>query len=43
VGRYAIQFNWQDGHSSGIYSWDFLRRHCQCAVCKEPSGPATVN
>jgi len=34
VGRYAIQFNWQDGHSSGIYSWDFLRRNCQCAECK---------
>jgi DUF971 family protein len=34
VGRYAIQFTWQDGHSSGIYSWDFLRRHCQCAECK---------
>jgi DUF971 family protein len=33
VGRYAIQFNWLDGHSSGIYSWDFLRRHCQCAEC----------
>ncbi len=33
VGRYALQFNWQDGHSSGIYSWDFLRRHCQCAEC----------
>ena len=34
VGRYAIQFNWLDGHSSGIYSWDFLRRHCQCAECR---------
>jgi len=34
VGRYAIQFHWQDGHSSGIYSWDFLRRNCQCEVCK---------
>ncbi len=33
VGRYALQFNWQDGHSSGIYSWDFLRRHCQCSEC----------
>jgi len=33
VGRYAIQFNWLDGHSSGIYSWDFLRRHCQCGEC----------
>ena len=34
VGRYAIQFNWVDGHSSGIYSWDFLRRHCQCDACR---------
>ena len=33
VGRYAIQFNWLDGHKSGIYSWDFLRRNCQCAEC----------
>lgn len=34
VGRYAIQFNWLDGHNSGIYSWDFLRRHCQCEDCR---------
>lgn len=34
VGRYAIQFHWLDGHSSGIYSFDYLRRHCQCAECK---------
>uniref|UniRef100_E6PY32 Gamma-butyrobetaine hydroxylase-like N-terminal domain-containing protein n=1 Tax=mine drainage metagenome TaxID=410659 RepID=E6PY32_9ZZZZ len=34
IGRYAIQFHWQDGHSSGIYSWDFLRRNCQCTACK---------
>jgi len=27
VGRYAISFHWNDGHSSGIYSWDYLRRH----------------
>jgi DUF971 family protein len=33
VGRYAIQFNWQDGHSGGIYSWDYLRRSCQCREC----------
>jgi DUF971 family protein len=33
VGRYAIQFNWQDGHSGGIYSWEYLRRVCQCAEC----------
>ncbi len=33
VGRYALQFNWQDGHSGGIYSWDYLRRSCQCTEC----------
>lgn len=33
VGRYAIQFNWLDGHSSGIYSWEYLRRSCQCQEC----------
>ena len=33
VGRYAIQFNWLDGHASGIYSWDYLRRNCQCQEC----------
>jgi DUF971 family protein len=34
VGRYALQFNWLDGHSSGIYSWEYLRRNCQCTKCK---------
>lgn len=34
VGRYAIQFNWLDGHSAGIYSWEYLRRICQCAECR---------
>ncbi|RXS93276.1 gamma-butyrobetaine hydroxylase-like domain-containing protein [Silvibacterium dinghuense] len=34
VGRYAISFHWNDGHSSGIYSWDFLRRNCICEACK---------
>ncbi len=24
VGRYAIQVEWSDGHSTGIYSWDYL-------------------
>lgn len=25
VGNYAIQLSWKDGHSYGIYSWEFLR------------------
>lgn len=24
VGRYALSFRWNDGHSTGIYSYDFL-------------------
>ena len=34
VGRYALQFNWLDGHTGGIYSWDYLRRVCQCTECR---------
>jgi DUF971 family protein len=34
VGRYALSFEWNDGHKSGIYSWDYLRRHCQCEACR---------
>jgi DUF971 family protein len=26
VGRYALQFYWSDGHSTGIYSFELLRR-----------------
>lgn len=33
VGKYAINFNWNDGHNSGIYSWEYLRLMCPCAEC----------
>jgi len=33
VGKYAVRFKWEDGHESGIYSWEYLRRVCQCADC----------
>ena len=26
VGRYAYQFEWNDGHNSGIYTFEFLRQ-----------------
>jgi DUF971 family protein len=38
VGRYALSFTWSDGHSTGIYSFDFLRRLCPCEDCR-PGGP----
>lgn len=41
VGRYAIQFNWADGHSGGIYSWEYLRRVCQCRECRLSREAAT--
>lgn len=40
VGRYALQIFWNDGHSSGIYTFDYLRDLCPCAACasaREPS------
>ncbi|OGX04951.1 MAG: hypothetical protein A3G87_06185 [Omnitrophica bacterium RIFCSPLOWO2_12_FULL_50_11] len=34
VGRYGIQIRWSDQHSTGIYTFDFLRELCLCTVCK---------
>ena len=33
VGRYAIAFAWSDGHSSGIYPYEYLLEMCECASC----------
>jgi len=33
VGRYGLQINWSDGHSTGIYTFDRLRPMCECATC----------
>src|SRR5580704_12379711 len=38
VGKYALSFKWNDGHQSGIYSWEYLRRVCRCAACRPPRG-----
>lgn len=42
VGRYAINISWNDGHSSGIYSWDYLRELCLCEECKQKSGDRVI-
>jgi DUF971 family protein len=34
VGRYAIHIEWSDGHTSGIYSFEHLRRLCPCDMCE---------
>ncbi len=34
VGRYAIQINWSDGHSTGIFTFEQLRSLCECESCQ---------
>ena len=34
VGNYAIQIDWSDGHTTGIYTWERLRELCPCPKCK---------
>jgi DUF971 family protein len=34
VGNYAIGFQWQDGHNTGIYHFEYLRSLCPCDQCK---------
>ena len=33
VGSYAIKINWNDGHNTGIYTWEHLRAICPCEAC----------
>ena len=29
IGRYALQFLWSDGHYTGIYPFEILRKMCE--------------
>jgi len=33
VGNYAVQISFTDGHSTGIFSYDYLRTLCLCEEC----------
>jgi DUF971 family protein len=33
VGNYALQIRFSDGHATGLYSFDSLRRICGCGSC----------
>ena len=35
VGRYAIAIHWSDGHNTGIYAFDRLRKLCPCCGDKQ--------
>jgi DUF971 family protein len=32
VGNYALMPTWDDGHHTGIYTWEYLRRLCPTAL-----------
>lgn len=38
VGSYAVRVYWNDGHNSGIYSFDHLRAICPCTKCQAKRG-----
>ena len=38
VGNYALSFSFGDGHGTGIYSFENLRRMCRCAECSYHPG-----
>jgi len=40
VGNYALRITWSDGHSSGIYSFRFLRELHDLAQSQAQPGPA---
>ena len=42
VGNYAIQINFNDGHSTGIFSYDYLRSMCPCPDCAREFRTATT-
>ena len=41
VGHYAIQFNFNDNHATGIYSYVYLREICPCDQCQKESEVGT--
>lgn len=40
VGHYALQMDFTDGHSTGIYSFEYLRDICPCEQCRAASRSA---
>jgi ATP-binding protein involved in chromosome partitioning len=36
VGGYGLRIDWSDGHNTGIYTFEWLRRDCPCPRCTAP-------
>jgi ATP-binding protein involved in chromosome partitioning len=42
VGGYGIRIQWSDGHGTGIYTFERLRRGCPCDACRtDREGPVS--
>lgn len=41
VGNYALAFSFSDGHGTGIYSFENLRKLCECRECSRHPGSET--
>lgn len=39
VGQYALQITFSDGHATGLYTFDFLRKICPCSDCVSKAAP----
>ena len=37
VGNYAIKIVFDDGHDTGLYSWDYLRKLAGCSALGRPA------
>lgn len=33
AGSIGLRLTWDDGHNTGLYSWERLRAMCPCAAC----------
>lgn len=41
VGNYAMSFGFSDGHGTGIFSFEVLRKLCLCKECSYHDGSET--
>lgn len=41
VGNYALSFAFSDGHGSGVYPFELLRKLCSCSECSYHPGSET--
>ena len=41
VGNYALTFSFNDGHGTGIFTFEMLRRLCVCSDCSPHPGSET--